>query len=561
MKLRNQKRVNYLDLHTGDQVMDEHFQINADEENSVTSEEGEILEESENEDKWILLSEEDFSEEVQQAIQEADEEKLEFLFKMKEKRCSRLRMELDKNSKEERAKRRRMREWEEKFSKLNQTEANLNRSLVNSRDNTPKQSPTRSKAAPVKSSSGPKTGGGAKRKTTAGSSSSRSVPEPKKRAQKLDFSTDRETRGECDFLLPETSSLNPNSLLKSILELKQGNSQAFSELIGKAAEASHNIEILKGNCSAEKPPIVSNSKLAGMLNQYKEGSNKQKVLTDVSGEDGRQHLIKMLSEFQHSDNVKPADNDNSELLTAINNLTTQLKEMGIKTSGEEKEEKESKKKLLSGKTTKPDEADIKKQIKFAHQKLDPRHAKERVFEKLTFPLLVAGELELALQDNISEEERRARVGIAKTICYHRKYLSEDELKIGYDIILKSVEQGQADWSSALQEDLHKFYDYRAMAILREKNTSGMSEDRKRPAFQGSPKDQESKEEDEAPMADDTGKIIYCLDFNNGKCSHDKAHAGKWKGKKVMKWHICKNCIRKGKIQQHKDSDPECKNKE
>ena len=60
---------------------------------------------------------------------------------------------------------------------------------------------------------------------------------------------------------------------------------------------------------------------------------------------------------------------------------------------------------------------------------------------------MAGELELALQEgrSIMEEERKARLNIAKTICYHKQYLSDRDLRIGYDSILKKVEQGREKW--------------------------------------------------------------------------------------------------------------------
>ena len=63
--------------------------------------------------------------------------------------------------------------------------------------------------------------------------------------------------------------------------------------------------------------------------------------------------------------------------------------------------------LKSGKTVKPDESDIKKVVQFAHEKLDSVYVKSRVFSELSFHFLVAGELELILQDSILPEERLA----------------------------------------------------------------------------------------------------------------------------------------------------------
>ena len=131
---------------------------------------------------------------------------------------------------------------------------------------------------------------------------------------------------------------------------------------------------------------------------------------------------------------------------------------------------DKKKKLISGRCTKPDEAHIKQVLKFPHEKLDPRHigAGDRVFDKLTFPLLVAGELEIASCEEVSDQERRARINIAKTICYHKAYLNDQDLRDGYNQLIKSIEQGKREWDPDLGERLHEFYDYQANKLVRER---------------------------------------------------------------------------------------------
>ena len=107
-------------------------------------------------------------------------------------------------------------------------------------------------------------------------------------------------------------------------------------------------------------------------------------------------------------------------------------------------------------------------VKYAHEKLDSRHVQEKVFDKLNCNMLVAGELEIASMSDISEEEKQARICIAKTLCYHHKYLKDQDLRSGYDFVLKKVEQGVFNWRDNLSEKLHDHPDYRANAILRDK---------------------------------------------------------------------------------------------
>ena len=120
----------------------------------------------------------------------------------------------------------------------------------------------------------------------------------------------------------------------------------------------------------------------------------------------------------------------------------------------EEEDIKKKKKLISGKCANPDESDIQLAVKYPHERLDERHVMERVFDKLPFNLLVAGELEniVRLEEGA---EKGARLQIIKTICYHKNYLTDQDLRQGYDDTLKKVERGQEKWSMLLAEDLHK----------------------------------------------------------------------------------------------------------
>ena len=95
---------------------------------------------------------------------------------------------------------------------------------------------------------------------------------------------------------------------------------------------------------------------------------------------------------------------------------------------------------LSGSTTKPDEAGIKKVVQFAHEKLDPVHVKNRIFEDLSFHFLVAGEIELILQDKLHPIEKQAWLHFLQMLCYHREYLEVTDLRTQYNATLKNIER-------------------------------------------------------------------------------------------------------------------------
>ena len=85
------------------------------------------------------------------------------------------------------------------------------------------------------------------------------------------------------------------------------------------------------------------------------------------------------------------------------------------------------KNLKSGKTRKPDEVGIKCIVQYAHEKLNSVHVHSRVFNDLSFHFLVAGELEMLLQDCMDPGERWARLHFLRTLCYHKEYVDIEDL--------------------------------------------------------------------------------------------------------------------------------------
>ena len=251
-------------------------------------------------------------------------------------------------------------------------------------------------------------------------------------------------------------------LLSSLMDLKQGKTEKFTELVNLAMQATDNLTQL-GN--------VTTSSL-GVHNRIPPNSNLAEIAMSVKMVDskvGQEQLIDLLNELKQ---VK----DSNQNRIGVNNVMQINNESAVKYGqsesieklSERTEEDETKKnrKLISGKCTKPDESDIKQVVKYPHEKLDMKHVLDKVFDKLPFHLLVAGELEIALIQK--DPERSKRIQVAKTICYRKQYLKDDDLRNGYDSIMKKVEQGNLNWTDDLAEELHKHYDYRANIILRER---------------------------------------------------------------------------------------------
>ena len=168
-------------------------------------------------------------------------------------------------------------------------------------------------------------------------------------------------------------------------------------------------------------------------------------------------------------------------------------------------------------------------------------------------MLIAGELELIGQEDITENERNARIAIAKTLCYHKLYLKDEELREGYDQILKRIERGTQDWDEALGEHLHELLNYRANVLMREQ----MSENNNSNFTRVENKRQKERRNDK----ETDNRIIYCQDFNTGNCIHRDHHEGRFAGKKVTRFHICKKCHSVGEMKSHREGSQNCPRKD
>ena len=367
-------------------------------------------------------------------------------------------------------------------------------------------------------------------------------------------------------------------ILNSLINIKQGKAEAYSELVEKAMLATDNIMQLKQ--SRLDTMETGNENPTEMLGEVQrkfefKSINKEKDsdYNDTQHNIGdnafnneceaRENAISMLACLQS--HIRAGETIDKETIEKVMreiepNIKSEQKvkdqnKQSKKDQNHGKEDNEiKKKKLISGKCTKPNESDIQRVVKFAHEKLDARHttASERVFDKLSFSLLIAGELEIASSANLDPQERIARINIAKTICYHKAYLKDAALRDGYDQLLKKIEQGTADWTQDLGEELHSYFDYQANKITREKIQNDAKFETVTPKYT-KPAASNTMRIDKS----ETDRIIFCSMYNKGSCIHDDHHEGRFSNKSVTKWHICSKCLKNGDRRSHREIDEIC----
>ena len=514
------------DIHGEEELVEDdvdYLDMEADEEDEFL-EDGEIPEE-ENEHS-------DLQETIAKLAKQGDLKKLKELLSASREKGKRLKQELELEQRKEKDKE--IREVLGELNRINKRNNDLERSIVNSRNGTPSGSPSRKR----------------KPKSTV-----RMVQ--KKKTE----STRSRSRNEHSSEDSEKEKSEYEDILSSFLNLKQGNAEAYTELVQNAMAATDNIIKLKHDRNRQKPLISKRVKgRDSLVNNTTEQNKALELLSTLQLALGKNNG-NVNRTTEDALNACAGKNEVTKALQSIHTLMnnseeseeTEEQERSVKCKIGRKDnrdgEKKKGKKLISGKCTKPDETNIKQVLTFPHEKLDPRHTGtgDWVFDKLNFALLVVGELETAVSEETSEEERLARINIAKTMCYHKAYLSDQDLREGYDQIIKSVEQGKNSWKTDLGERLHDLYDYQANKIIREKvqQSGDKRQEKARPQQGSSP----------SPAGNNAmEQVVYCAAYNRGKCSLDDHHEGKFGGKSVTKWHICSKCHKRRERRLHRESE-------
>ena len=119
--------------------------------------------------------------------------------------------------------------------------------------------------------------------------------------------------------------------------------------------------------------------------------------------------------------------------------------------------------------------------------------------------------------------------------------------------LKKVEQNVETWSKDLGEQLHQFYDYCAMSLMREKMQSGRNES----VANIGKTDKKSGELSTGGTSNEDGEVskpVFCMEYNQGTCKHDDTHEGFFAGKRTWKGHICRRCRRVGEMKHHTEKE-------
>ena len=333
--------------------------------------------------------------EIQWCVENRNLDKLKRILKRRENECKRLQKEKQKELQCEKEDRE-MKLVLQKLRKVDKTRKSLQRSLNSSRQNSPTSSPK-----PRKSTKTPRGDSNQKPKATK----------------------------------PTQDNSEYDQILNSFMNLKQGGSD-YSLLVANVMQATDNVLALSQDKNAQ---VVSPEKI---VTSGHKGTDRQDSSLNT------ETLFAILEKFTNKPGEKDSKEKGTNLLTALTESrsnkhginTNSVKHVKVKANAKQTIEPvcssnantstgkhsdvarqhsspasgdqtvcvntptncnskkfEHKKKLVSGKCTKPDESDTKVVVKYAHEKLDPRHVKDRHFDSIDFNFLIAGELEIAAE--------------------------------------------------------------------------------------------------------------------------------------------------------------------
>ena len=189
---------------------------------------------------------------------------------------------------------------------------------------------------------------------------------------------------------PPTKQGEYVNLLNSILQLKHGNLAPFTDLMANQANFASNADVLPTSSNLDKSNSTSFPASQARKNLKFDSS------TTVGENNSATTPIVPLLVDSNSINCATSANAKSIVVTKSDKQEHCVKGQDEGTDSEGEEDPKKGKKRKSGILTKPEESNIVKTVKFPHELLDDRHVKvtDKVFNKLTFPLFCAGELEL-----------------------------------------------------------------------------------------------------------------------------------------------------------------------
>ena len=174
------------------------------------------------------------------------------------------------------------------------------------------------------------------------------------------------------------------------------------------------------------------------------------------------------------------------------------------------------------------------------------------YKQLDFRGLIAGELNIIINNLISKQEKQARLKMLGDIVFNTGFYQWSAILKLHAAILSEIEDGVREWGddySRLEQQMLMPFPLNKSAIKQDKIKAGNFKI----------KDGVAKSED---FLSSDNRVLYCAEFNRKKCLHSEPHSALLFGKSVTVQHICAVCWQKNQVKAyHPKISNECPNAE
>jgi len=150
------------------------------------------------------------------------------------------------------------------------------------------------------------------------------------------------------------------------------------------------------------------------------------------------------------------------------------------------------------------------------------------YNKLDFPLLVAGELRILQDRSLTETERFGRMHLLESVAYHTKDYTWGATKSFHETVLVEVERGVRSWDSEDYRDVETGTLFRHPIVIAAAPTTTSRNDYPRQDYS---------------FKRPATRRFFCMNFNKGDCHHLGAHEGTIGRATQSLEHFCSACYR------------------
>ena len=172
------------------------------------------------------------------------------------------------------------------------------------------------------------------------------------------------------------------------------------------------------------------------------------------------------------------------------------------------------------------------------------------FADLDFRRLVAGEIEIVLEFQLSQTELEGRLKLLRTLAFLLGSYPWTAVRSVYAAVLRRIELGKMTWASDFSETMN-------FTLLTYANKNVATE--ARPEKQG--RTYSSKRNggpSQGASGGDSARVWYCPEYQRSTCAHNEPHQKEMYGKLVTVHHVCAKCLLRDRREaKHPDTSTAC----